>query len=48
MTPEISLISSLSSGYEEMQAQFAWDDMAIRQTFIRKVQKTNKQSKEIC
>uniref|UniRef100_A0A4W6FDH7 Protein lifeguard 2 n=1 Tax=Lates calcarifer TaxID=8187 RepID=A0A4W6FDH7_LATCA len=25
------------SGYEEMQAQFAWDEKVIRQTFIRKV-----------
>uniref|UniRef100_A0A3Q2ZAA5 Protein lifeguard 2 n=1 Tax=Hippocampus comes TaxID=109280 RepID=A0A3Q2ZAA5_HIPCM len=24
-------------GYEEMQAQFSWDDQTIRQTFIRKV-----------
>lgn len=27
----------LCSGYEEMQAQFSWDDQTIRQTFIRKV-----------
>ncbi|GLD64340.1 protein lifeguard 2-like isoform X1 [Lates japonicus] len=26
-----------TAGYEEMQAQFAWDDKVIRQTFIRKV-----------
>lgn len=26
-----------SSGYEDMEAQFAWDDKTIRQTFIRKV-----------
>lgn len=26
------------SGYEDMEAQFAWDDKTIRQTFIRKVQ----------
>lgn len=30
---------SLSSGYDEMEAQFAWDDMTIRRTFIRKVWK---------
>lgn len=27
----------LSSGYEEMQAQFVWDDKTVRRTFIRKV-----------
>lgn len=27
----------MSSGYEDMEAQFAWDDKTIRQTFIRKV-----------
>lgn len=27
----------LSPGYEDMEAQFAWDDKTIRQTFIRKV-----------
>uniref|UniRef100_A0A668AM97 Protein lifeguard 2 n=1 Tax=Myripristis murdjan TaxID=586833 RepID=A0A668AM97_9TELE len=27
----------LSPGYEEMQAQFYWDDKAVRQIFIRKV-----------
>ncbi|XP_054639810.1 fas apoptotic inhibitory molecule 2b isoform X2 [Dunckerocampus dactyliophorus] len=26
-----------TAGYEEMQAQFSWDDQTIRQTFIRKV-----------
>ncbi|KAM9860147.1 fas apoptotic inhibitory molecule 2b [Aulostomus maculatus] len=26
-----------TAGYEEMQAQFAWDDKTIRRTFIRKV-----------
>ncbi|XP_034022640.1 protein lifeguard 2 isoform X2 [Thalassophryne amazonica] len=26
-----------TAGYEEMEAQFAWDDMTIRKTFIRKV-----------
>lgn len=26
-----------SPGYEDMEAQFAWDDKTIRQTFIRKV-----------
>ncbi|XP_058486613.1 fas apoptotic inhibitory molecule 2b isoform X1 [Solea solea] len=26
-----------TAGYEEMEAQFAWDDKYIRQTFIRKV-----------
>ncbi|XP_018536106.1 fas apoptotic inhibitory molecule 2b [Lates calcarifer] len=26
-----------TAGYEEMQAQFAWDEKVIRQTFIRKV-----------
>lgn len=28
----------VSLGYEEMQAQFSWDDKTIRRTFIRKVQ----------
>ncbi|XP_061779673.1 fas apoptotic inhibitory molecule 2b isoform X1 [Nerophis lumbriciformis] len=26
-----------TAGYEEMQAQFSWDDQTIRRTFIRKV-----------
>ncbi|XP_029358718.1 fas apoptotic inhibitory molecule 2b [Echeneis naucrates] len=26
-----------TAGYDEMEAQFAWDDKTIRQTFIRKV-----------
>lgn len=26
-----------TAGYEDMEAQFAWDDKTIRQTFIRKV-----------
>ncbi|XP_071388594.1 fas apoptotic inhibitory molecule 2b [Centroberyx affinis] len=26
-----------TAGFEEMQAQFAWDDMAVRRIFIRKV-----------
>lgn len=35
-----SPISLLSLGYEEMEAQFAWDDKNIRRTFIRKVPRT--------
>lgn len=33
----LHIVSSLFIGYEDMEAQFAWDDKTIRQTFIRKV-----------
>lgn len=33
----IVLLSPLSTAYGDMEAQFAWDDKTIRQTFIRKV-----------
>lgn len=34
-----------SPGYEDMEAQFAWDDKTIRQTFIRKVRCCFRQNK---
>uniref|UniRef100_A0A3P8V064 Protein lifeguard 2 n=1 Tax=Cynoglossus semilaevis TaxID=244447 RepID=A0A3P8V064_CYNSE len=33
----IFYLRCLCPGYEEMQAQFSWDDKTIRRTFIRKV-----------
>lgn len=33
----VVLLSPLSAGYGDMEAQFAWDDKTIRKTFIRKV-----------
>ena len=33
-----SVVSSFGcSGFDDMEAQFAWDDKTVRQTFIRKV-----------
>uniref|UniRef100_A0A3Q4C165 Protein lifeguard 2 n=1 Tax=Mola mola TaxID=94237 RepID=A0A3Q4C165_MOLML len=34
----VPIVSSFgSSGFDDMEAQFAWDDKTVRQTFIRKV-----------
>lgn len=38
----LTLVSPVK-GYDDMEAQFAWDDKTIRQTFIRKVRLPRRQ-----